>query len=285
MNRPAPLSHLALAALLALAGTVAPRAAAAEETLTADAIVQRALRASYYQGRDGRAQVSMRVLDDQGRERLRELIILRRDALPEGETDPTDEFTGDQKYYAYFRRPADVRKTVFLVWKHASMDRDDDRWLYLPDLDLVKRIASSEERTSFVGTHFFYEDVSGRTPDEDTHELVETTDSYYVLKHVPKAPDTVEFASYKTWIHRGTFIVTQTEYMDAHDKVYRTYKATKVEMIQDYPTVVGARMEDTRIGGYTEATYSDVQYNVGLPDSIFTERYLRSAPMQYLRGQ
>ncbi len=31
---------------------------------------------------------------------------------------------------------------TLLVWKH--QDRDDDRWLYLPALDLVKRIARAQ---------------------------------------------------------------------------------------------------------------------------------------------
>jgi len=58
-------------------------------------------------------------------------VILRRD-VADG---------GDQKFYVYFLEPADVRKMVYMVWKHT--DRDDDRWLYLPALDLVKRIAAS----------------------------------------------------------------------------------------------------------------------------------------------
>ncbi len=268
---------LVVIAGLLLAGAGAGRAAEPE----VETIVDKALRSSYYQGADGRAQVSMTIVDKQGRERSRELIILRRDQV-EGE-DPEDTFLGDQKYYAYFRRPADVRKTVFLVWKHVALDREDDRWLYLPDLDLVKRIASSEERTSFVGTHFYYEDVSGRTKAEDTHELVETTDNYYVLKHVPKSPGDVEFAYYKTWIHKDTFLVTQTKYYDDEDQNYRTYTVEEVDTIQGYPTVVQARMADDRIGGHTTAVYSDVKYDIGLPDDIFTERYLRRAPIQYLR--
>lgn len=251
--------------------------------LTADQIVTKGMIANYYAGKDGRSNVSMTIHDKQGRTRIRELIILRRDSVPEGEDVDDDAFHGDQKYYAYFRRPADVRKTVFMVWKHAAMDRDDDRWLYLPDLDLVKRIASSEERTSFVGTHFFYEDVSGRTAEEDEHILEETTDNYFVLKHTPKEPDSVEFAYYRTWIHKDTFLVTQTQYFDDQDDNYRTYSARKVETIQGHPTVVEARMTDKRIGGHTDAEYSNVEYDIGLPDDIFTERYLRRAPIKYLR--
>jgi hypothetical protein len=170
---------------------------------------------------------------------------------------------------------------VFMVWKH--VDTDDDRWLYLPSLDLVKRIASSEERTSFAGSHFFYEDVSGRNKSEDNHELLETTDNFYVLKSTPKDPGAVEFAYYKMWIHKDSFVVTQTEYFDENDEKYREYKALKVDQVQGYPTVTEARMSDERIGGHTILEYSGVAYDLGLPDDIFTERYLRRAPIQYLR--
>jgi outer membrane lipoprotein-sorting protein len=255
-----------------------PSAAQAEE-LTVDQIVDNALRVNYYQGADGRARVAMTIVDKQERERNRELTILRRDAV-EGE-DADDTFLGDQKFYVYFHRPSDVRKMVFMVWKH--VDTDDDRWLYLPSLDLVKRIASSEERTSFAGSHFFYEDVSGRNKSEDNHELLETTDNFYVLKSTPKDPGAVEFAYYKMWIHKDSFVVTQTEYFDENDEKYREYKALKVDQVQGYPTVTEARMSDERIGGHTILEYSGVAYDIGLPDDIFTERYLRRAPIQYLR--
>ena len=41
--------------------------------------------------------------------------------------------------------------------------------------------------------------------------------------------------------------------------------------------------EGMRMGGYTELTYSGIRYDQGLPDDIFSERYLRKAPMEYLK--
>lgn len=254
---------------------------AAAADLSVGEIVDRALKQNYYNGTDGRASVDMSIIDKQGRERQRSLIILRRDAVQDPEKEAS--FVGDQKFYVYFRRPADVRKMVFMVWKHTALDKNDDRWLYLPDLDLVKRISSSEERTSFVGSHFFYEDVSGRNKNEDKHELLETTENYYILKSVPKDPENVEFAYYKMWIHRGTFLVTQTKYFDDDDNMYREYKALKVEKIQGYQTVTKSKMTDHRLGGHTILTYNNIEYNIGLPEDIFTERYLRRPPIQHLR--
>lgn len=234
-------------------------------------IVKRANHAAYYKGKDGRAVVKMTIKDAQGRERNRELTILRKNM------DDKDE---EQRFYVYFHQPADVRDTVFMVHKHVN--RDDDRWLYLPALDVVKRIAASDERTSFVGSHFFYEDVSGRGINEDNHELIETTQNFYVLKNTPKNPQAVEFDSYKVYVHKGTFLPIKAEY-EKNGKVYRVMEALEVKEIQGYPTVVKMKMSDTNIGGETLLEYSDVKYDIGLPDDIFTERYLRKPPREYLK--
>lgn len=251
--------------------------------LSVDEIVEKTNCVAYYQGKDGRAQVSMTIKDSQGRTRSREFTILRRDEPPadKAKEAKADSYCGDQQFYVYFQRPADVNKMVFMVWKH--IEKDDDRWLYLPALDLVKRIAASDERTSFVGSDFFYEDVSGRNIAEDQHELVETTDNYYVLKNTPKKPELVEFSYFKMWIHKGTFIPVKTEYYSKQGEKYREYEALKVETIQGYPTVTTSRMKDLRTKGETVLEYSKVDYDIGLPGDIFSERYLRRAPIQYLR--
>lgn len=237
-----------------------------------DDIVAKANHAAYYQGDDGRACVKMEITDKQGRKRTRDFIILRKD-VSEGDKE--------QKFYIYFNRPADVNKTVFMVWKHVGTY--DDRWLYLPALDLVKRIAATDERTSFVGSDFFYEDVSGRNPIEDTHELLEITDNYYVLKSTPKKPDLVEFSYFKSYIHKQSFIPVKIEFYDKRGEKYREASAEKVDTIQGYPTVTQGRMKDLRSGSETVLTYSSVQYDIDLPEDIFTERYLRTPPMNYIK--
>ena len=247
------------------------------DTPSVQEIVERASYTSFYQGEDGRAQIHMSIKDASGNERIREFTMLRWDSAQKGMENV------DQKFYVYFHRPSDVREMVFMVWKHVAQGERDDRWLYLPALDLVKRIAATDERTSFVGSHFFYEDVSGRNVTEDNHELVEVTDNYYVVKSTPKKPDLVEFSYYKNWIHRDTFLPVQTVYFDKNREKYREYKVLEVETIQGFKTVTKARMSDLRDGGHTTIEYRNVTYNIGLPEDIFSERYLRRAPMQYLR--
>jgi outer membrane lipoprotein-sorting protein len=255
--------------------------AMAESTITVDEIVDRANRTAYYQGRDGRAKVSMAITDSQGRQRTREFTILRLDLEPADQAAAA-AFSGDQKMYVYFERPADVNKMAYLVHKHTD-GRDDDRWLYMPGLSLVKRIAASDKRTSFVGSDFFYEDVSGRNPADDTHELVETTDTYYVLNNIPKDPKSVEFASYKVWIHKATFLPIKGEYYDAAGSKFREMQALEVKEIQGFQTVTKSQMHDLRSGSTTTISYNRVEYDIGLNEDIFTERYLRAPPRAQLR--
>ncbi len=267
-------SYLIIACLTLASGQVAA------QSLSIDDIVHRANKASYYEGQDGRAQVEMTITDDQGRTRHRRMVILRKD-MPETDALENNAYRGEQKFYVYFTRPADVNKMGFLVWK--NLDTDDERWLYLPALDLVKRIAASDKRTSFVGSDFYYEDVSGRDIDEDRHELIETTDNYYVIKNTPNDPSSVAFDYYKMYIHKESFIPVQVEYYDAKGNQYRIAKALKVDTIQGYPTVTKASMENLKAGSKTVMEYSEVEYDIGLPDDIFSERYLRKPPRKFLR--
>lgn len=244
----------------------------AEDPLTdADEIVSRANLSAYYAGDDGRSEVRMIITDAQDRQQRRQFTVLRRD-LEEG---------GNQQFLVHFSQPSDVRGVVFLVHKHT--DGDDDRWLYLPGLDLVKRISAGDKRTSFVGSHYFYEDVSGRRPADDDHELIETTDQYYLLRHIPRQAETAEFRSYTTWIDRNTFLPMKIEYTDAAGNLYRRVEVLEVEDIDGHPTVVTSRVSDLRSGGRTDMQFRYIAYDLGLPEDVFSERSLRTPPREWLQ--
>ena len=261
------MSRRLLTTLLVVALT---GSAQAQSLSDAGEIVQRANQASYYAGADGRAEVRMIITDAQGRQQRRQFTVLRRDA----------EDLADQQFLVVFSQPSDVRGTVFLVDKHIG--RDDDRWLYLPGLDLVKRISAGDKRTSFVGAHYFYEDVSGRSYTEDEHELIEARDGFYVLRHTPIDPSSVEFASYMTWIDQETFLPMKIEYTNAAGDIYRRVDVLKTELIDGHPTVTTSRVSDLLSGGKTDMQFRYIRFDVGLPEEVFTERSLRNPPRDWL---
>ena len=243
----------------------------AKDLSNATDIVQRANEAQYYAGKDGRAQIRLKIVDAQKRSRLRQFTVLRLDKKQ----------GGDQLYLVVFEKPADVRNTTFLVKKHPQ--NDDDRWLYLPGLDLVKRISSGDKRTSFVGSNFFYEDISGRHHSEDTHKLKETTDKFYVVESTPKKRAAVEFEKYTLWVDKNTFLPNKIEYANKKGNVYRRIETAQSKNVQGHPTITRIKVTDLQSGAYTLSDIRSIEYDLDLPQSVFTEASLRNPPRSWLR--
>ena len=123
--------------------------ATSAQILSPEEIVGRAYQVLFYSGNDMKAKVRMRLVSKEGSERIREMTMLRKN-LPEG---------GQQRFFIYFHSPADVRDMTFMVWKHPP--RDAERWLFIPSIKLVRRIAANDKRSSFVGSDFSYEERLG----------------------------------------------------------------------------------------------------------------------------
>jgi hypothetical protein len=121
--------------------------------------------------------------------------------------------------------------------------------------------------------------------------LIETTAACYVIRNVPKKPQTVEFEYYIAHIDRVTFLPMKLEYFKAGDRLYRVIESRQVEPVgakEDgrtvaYPTVTRSIARNLESGGTTEMTFSRMRYNIGLKDSLFTERYLRRPPREAMR--
>ncbi|WP_448211636.1 outer membrane lipoprotein-sorting protein [Colwellia sp. MEBiC06753] len=268
MNKLVKLTSLTFAAF-GMSGVVF-NANAAE--LSVDDIISKSNLASYYAGDDGSAQARMVIVDSRGQKQMRQFHILRKDK----------EDLGDQDMMVFFSRPTDVKDTVFRVAK--KVKSDDDRWLYLPALDLVKRISAGDKRTSFVGSHFYYEDVSGRNPAEDNFTLIDnqSSDAFYMIKGMPKAPATVEFSYYLAEIDKQTFLPMAVTYYDNKDKPMREMKVLSVADVQGIPTVTHSKITQLSDNSYTEMQFRNVKYDVGLPDDVFSERSLRNPPKSWL---
>ncbi|MFZ1057858.1 MAG: outer membrane lipoprotein-sorting protein [Candidatus Rokuibacteriota bacterium] len=242
---------------------------------SAEEIMGKAHLAMFYPGEDMRARVTMRLVSRDGKERIRELTMSRRD-LQDG---------GEQRYFIYFHRPPDVRDMTFLVWKYPG--KDDDRWLYVPALKLVRRIAASDKRSSFAGSDFSYEDVSGREPEEDTHKLLREEKvgerAAYVVESVPKDPASVDFGRKVSWIDRATWLPLKEEYYDRRGELSRLFTAEEVKEVQGFWTVTRRVMKNVQTGHWSESVMAEVRYNQKLLPELFTERALRAPPAELSR--
>jgi len=254
---------------LALA-VLTPAGEAAEPA--AGEIVSRSLDAFYYAGNDMRARVAMLLVNPQGKKRERELTMLRRNFGP----------SGDQRYFVFFHAPADVRGVTFMVWKDPT--KEDDRWIFIPSVKLVRRIAANDKRSSFVGSDFTYEDVSGRDAGDEAHELLRSGEldgrPCFVVESRPVA--SADYARRVSWIDRERWVPLKEEYFDAREEPVRVFTADEVEEIGGHWTVTRRTMRNLQTGHYTEVGFEEIAYDVGLDEDLFTERYLRQPPRQWI---
>jgi hypothetical protein len=255
--------------------------AADGDALSADEIMQASERAYYFAGDDAKGTLRMELIDKKGNQRQRVLTMLRRN---------TNE-SGEQKYFMYFHEPGDVRRLTFMIWKYP--ERDDDRWIYVPAVDLIRRIAAEDRYSSFVGSDFSYEDVSGRDVSEDTHTRLddETFDGreVFVIESIPRTA--AAFTRRVSWIDKEHFLPLKIEYYDVQDQLQRVFTANAIEVItagdeddsRVYPTIMKRTMSNVRTGHRTEVTVMSVNYNVGLNDGDFSERHMRRPPRDWIR--
>lgn len=245
----------------------------AQERLSAEEIIAKSRLAFYYAGEDTRVKVLMELINKAGQKRIRELTMLRKDY----------EDGGDQKYFIYFHKPVDVKDTTFIVYKYP--DRDDDRWLFIPAINMVRRIAASDRYSSFVGSDFTYEDVSGRKPEEDNHNLLREEElngeSCFVIESIPKGPS--EYIKRISWISKLNFLPLKEEFYDRQNELWRQFEMLEAKDINGIMTITKRVMRNLKTGHRTEVRFQEVEYNLGIGDDIFSERYLRRSPAEWIR--
>jgi outer membrane lipoprotein-sorting protein len=228
----------------------------------------------YYAADDGMTDVTMTIVNSSGKERLREFTMLRKD-LVEG---------GKQDYYTYFRKPHDVSRLSFMV--HKIPDATDNRWLYIPSVDLIKRISADDKNSSFVGSDFTYEDVSGRHWSEDNHTLLKE-DTYngrdvYVIESIPKEPYK-GFAKKISFIDKEYMLPLKEEYYDKKGELERVFTAEDLVDVDGFMTPTLRKMENVRKNQYTTVKFDNIKYNVGIGEDIFSERYLKNPPREFIK--
>ena len=260
-----------LLAVLAALVTLGPLPALA---LTGEEVMKQSQAAFLYPGKDFKARVTMKLIGKEGGARVRELVMLRKNYGEAG---------GDQKYFMVFFQPADVKDMSFMTYKYPA--KDDDRWMFIPAVNMVKRIAAQDNRSSFVGSDFTYEDVSGRDIEDDSHavdreEKIGGRDCY-VVKSTPKKGG-ADFGHKITWVDKANFLPLKEDQFDRKGAAYKVFTADEVAPIKGHPTVVRRTMRNQQTGHRTEVAYTHTDYEIGIEDSLFSERFLRQPPRKWL---
>ncbi|HAG70710.1 MAG TPA: outer membrane lipoprotein-sorting protein [Gammaproteobacteria bacterium] len=230
-----------------------------------------------YTGDSSVGQYTMVLIDRRERQRVRNLRIYKKD------------FGKDNKALSLFETPADIRGTAYLNFDWENQDRDDDSWLYLPALQRVKRIASSDTSDSFLGSDFTYADINGYELDWYNYSFVNESESLdgfevWVVEAIPKAQfkhkaeDATGYSKMKSWIRKDNFVQVRGQVWELRGNKIKYFNSTEIELIDDIWTTKRLQVIATRNGRQEHASVlqiNSIDYNVKVDDSSFTTEYMQ----------
>ena len=223
-------------------------------------------------GDNSTSNMKMILIDKKGNKRVREL---KRYAKDKGE---------DELKLMFFLTPADVRNTGFLTYDYEDSNKDDDQWLYLPELRKVKRIASSDKSSSFMGSDFTYSDMTSRNVQDYTYKIMKETKvgghKTWQMLVTPKTDKTIEETGYTksiVFVRQDNFVIVQALNYIKVGKKLKYMKITSLQEIDGIWTTKKIQMvtkKGKKTLHKTVFEFTDIKYNQDLEESFFSTRTL-----------
>ena len=212
------------------------------------------------------ASLTMVLRNKQGQESKRELRLKVLEVANDG----------DKTLFA-FDRPRDVKGTAFLVHSHRS--EPDDQWLYLPALKRVKRISSTNQSGSFMGSEFSYEDMGTPEVEKYTYRLLRYEPCGNLECSVVESTPTNRDSGYSrqlVWQDRDEYRTMKVEYYDRRNNHLKTMVAENYKKyLKNFWRSSKITMTNHLTGKSTELLWSDYKFGQNLKSGDFTKTALK----------
>jgi outer membrane lipoprotein-sorting protein len=190
-----------------------------------------------------------------------------------------DDAAGNNRSVIVFQNPASIAGTRFLTIENAG--KDDDRWIFLPSLGKVRRIAASEGSGSFVGTDLSYDDVSSqdRNADLDNHRILREEKlrgaDCYVIESTPKDPG-YQYSKMIHYIDKANFVNYKIELYDRRGNQVKLLEILDLKDVQGKLTPMSTKMTTLAAGTSTTISVDIIKYDGNIPEGVFTTAFLET---------
>jgi len=225
-----------------------------------------------YPGRDQTAKLTFTIKDSSGGERK---SVLRRF---------WKNYRGqkglDFKVLVFNEYPPDAKGSSFMLWSYdPKSGKPADRWLYIPILGKVNKLANNAETGGIASSDLNPNDMVSRPVDRDTHKLLgeETVGnrSYYVIESTPIKPDpSYTYGKVVKWITKDTSLKERVDYYDLQGKLLKTQSITWKPM-KDAWVWEKVVINNAQTGSETYLSINDIKTDTGIQDSFFSDRTMK----------
>ena len=242
----------------------------AQTTISGKRIQEKSIEATRVIGVE--AVATMTILDSKGDERVRRLAQISK-LYDNGQTE---------KKLIRFLAPADVKGTGFLTFDYR--EQDDDKWLYLPALRKIRRIVSSENAKSFMGSEFSYADMTPPTVNDFTYNIlgegIVNGVLCWELEILPKNDDIADengFSKKISYIGKQNYVIRKAIYYDLNEEIHKeltVYEIKELDNKKHTYRLMHIEMDNKQNGRKSIMKVDKIQFVPQLKEEYFTTRYL-----------
>jgi len=222
---------------------------------------------------------------DNGDQKLEMILIDRNDNRRERTIRAFNRDVGeDSQSIMFFLSPPGVKDTGFLTYDYDDDGKDDDQWLYLPELKKTKRIASNDKSGSFMSSDFSYADMTERKLDYYDFTLMKETEidgvKVWQVESIPNTEKEIDETGYTksiVFVRQDNYVVVRAVNWVKKGSRLKYFDVKKLEQIDDIWVPTEMHMT-TKKGEHTIhktiMKVGDVHFNQDLDEDIFTVRKL-----------
>jgi hypothetical protein len=183
---------------------------------------------------------------------------------------------GLSKTVVVFQRPASVKNTRFLMIENDG--RDDDRWIYLPALRKIRRIAASEGNSSFIG-EISYDDMALVGKERENSLLREdrvNEEDVYVIESIPVDSSKSEYSRVVTYVAKDKWLPVRIEMFDKQNMLLKLMETLEFKEIQGIWSATKIQMSNVQKGNVTTLEFQILEYGKPIPSGVFTTKFLET---------
>lgn len=242
----------------------------AQSTLSVKQIQQKSIEATRVSGTESLNK--MTIINQHGQKRVRQMAVITK-LYDNGNTE---------KKLIRFSAPADVKGVGFLTYDYNK--KDDDKWIYMPALRKTRRIISSENAKSFMGSEFSYADMTLPNIEEYMYKLLgeEMINGIvcFKIEIIPVNDDVMDangFSEKIVSIGKKDFVLRKAIYFDMFgekEKVMEVESIVEVDKTNHkyrFKKIVMTNLQNSR---KSISEIEQIKFNPSIPDDYFTTRYL-----------
>lgn len=178
--------------------------------------------------------------------------------------------------YLEVTAPDELEGIRFLFLERAN--QPNDQYIKVKASRTAIHVSEEVRRQPFLESTFYVSDLVMPNLDDYTYSYlgkdVVSGRTTTLVEMTPKDPDADIYSKSIVALDPNDLLILRREFYDKNGEKQKVWTVDKVEKIQGIWTLSGQEMHNVQDGSKSRLDISEIKYNVDVPDTIFTPKYL-----------